>query len=408
MQTEAEFEYAAKKHLSSLDALGTTEEWSYNTWNATHSGGADPIGPGGSLHNQKTRRNAQEKKNDPVTGRLIRSIEGVGPALRLVLSADGGFPPNYVPSCEIIAPEVGGEPENSYRDMRWVTGGDAKWVSTSGMGFDFRFWEDGTATSTSSYGNYTNVTNGQWFTVNNIALVFVPNSGSILKHPYIFLDDAGASLLGGSYGYVGRIIKEDAAAVTKPAIANLKNGAQLAEEAGAACGCDDYKMVDMENISTSHKGKQDTRLIDGPDSGWAQINVGSEHHYRKDVDADEFRFTVGGSGSRGILANGDWFTVNNTFLRVTHPTTGYEVDYVYYVSSGGQFYHNSFMAYERGDMRVFTKRQNNTDAWSLCAPGCSDEIPKGQAQSMYGPGGYNANVGYSTFVPAPCPAGGCR
>jgi len=164
-------------------------------------------------------------------------------------------------------------------------------------------------------------------------------------------------------------------------------------------------MIDMTNIPQSAR-KQDRRLLDGPDSGWSQKNVGSAHHYRKDVDLDEFRFTVN-QGSAMILANGDWFTLNNTFLRVTH-SSGYTCDYLYAVSTDNKgvhtFYHNSFMGYERGDFRMFTKAANGPDFNDLCSA-CADEIPKGQSASFYS---RNGETGKSTFVPAPCPEGGCK
>jgi hypothetical protein len=109
-----------------------------------------------------------------------------------------------------------------------------------------------------------------------------------------------------------------------------------------------------------------------------------------------------------ILANGDWFTVNNTFLRVTHPTSGYTAEYLYAVSVDNKgvltFYHNSFMGYERGDFRMFTKAADGPDFNNLCTA-CSNEIPKGQSASFYA---QDKEKGQSTFVPAPCPAGGCQ
>ncbi|MCL2218684.1 MAG: SUMF1/EgtB/PvdO family nonheme iron enzyme, partial [Chitinispirillia bacterium] len=130
MQTEAEFEYAVKKHKSSLTISASTEEWAYNSWSGTHSGGTDPVGPGSGQHTQKTRRNATGYAD--TVGRLIRSIEGIGPALRLVISANGSFPTEYVAPCNIHAPEMDREPVNSYRDMRWVTGGDSAWAAVTG------------------------------------------------------------------------------------------------------------------------------------------------------------------------------------------------------------------------------------------------------------------------------------
>ncbi|MCL2281901.1 MAG: formylglycine-generating enzyme family protein, partial [Fibromonadales bacterium] len=400
MTTEAEWEYAAKKPNSSgMSNMNSTEEWAYNSWNASHSGGTDPVGSGG--HTQKTRRDAQGT-GDNITGRLIRSIEGIGPALRLTLSADVAYPPDYVSPCDLHAPHMSGEPENSYRDMRWVTGSNAKWKSqgaTAYYGIDLMVWEDGTARSGS--------TNGQWFTSNNITFVFVPNSGSAKRYAYIFLDEENGSLIA---DFTGRIERVEADHVDKPTIANLQSGEDLAK--AQANFATYYKMVDMTNPP---KTEQDARLLDGPSQGWFQHNVGSVHHYRKDVDADEFRFTVndnsaGGPG-RTMLANGTWFTVNNTFLRVTH-SSGYTAEYLYNVTDGSNpsFSHNSFMGYERGDFRMFQKTDNNSSTFTgACGNLCNDEIPKGLDASFYSNAQFiDPKVGNSTFVPAPCPAGGCK
>jgi hypothetical protein len=397
MTTEAEWEYAAKNHKSSLEKIGSGEEWAYNTWSSTHMGGTDPVGPSSGQHTQKTRRDAQGTV-DNITGRLIRSIEGIGPALRLAISHEMAFPPSMVPACDLHAPKMGSEPENSYRDPRWITGSEAHWKTGSiAIGsFDLRVWEDGTA----KLGN----SNGQWFTSNNFAFVFVPSSGSSKKFAYIFLDETQGSMISDlgftSGGYIGRIAKEAATSVDKPTVAGLKSGAELAAAAG-----DDYKMVDMVNIPESAK-QQDARLLDGTSQGWFQDNrsAGGIHHYRKDVDPDEFRFTVNQGTSRTMLANGKWFTINNTFLRVTH-STGYTTDYLYAVDASGTFYHDSFQAYERGDFRMFKKTANGSDTFAAtCGSICSDEIPKGEPASLYA----RMENGKSTFVPAPCPAGGCK
>ncbi|MBN1604640.1 MAG: SUMF1/EgtB/PvdO family nonheme iron enzyme [Chitinispirillaceae bacterium] len=388
MPTEAEWEYAAKKHLSSLEDIGKGEEWTYNSWNSTHMGGTDPLGPYSGRHTQKTRRDAQNT-GDNITGRLIRSIDGIGPKLRLVISADTDFPPDYIPPCKLHPPVLGPEPENSYRDPRWITGSDSNWTGDFST---IRVWEDGTARLGSK--------NGQWFTSNNIAFVFVPASGDPVKFAYVLLDETQGSVISNAGfmrgGFFGRIFKEKADNLAKPAVANLKSGAELAAAAG-----DEYRMVDMENIPESAR-KQDERLIDGPGYGWSQKNVGSVHHYRKDVDRDEFRFTVNQMGDRTMLANGKWFTVGNTFLRVTHPD-GYTCEYLYTVNEDGNFYHNSFQKYERADFRMFTKETNGPDFNDLCGDICSNDIPKGQPASVYA----ILPEGVSTFAPAPCPTGGC-
>jgi hypothetical protein len=392
MQTEAEWEYAATNHQSSLEQIGSGEEWTYNSW-GDPMGGTDPVGAASGEHTQKTR-----KDTGSITGRLIRSIDGIGPNCRLTISNTTEFPPEYVPPCELCPPEIGDEPVNSYRDPRWITGDNAHWVAGAELGFgemDLRVWEDGTAQQGS--------TAGQWFTSNNIVFVFVPDSGSNRVYPYIFLDETQGSLLSeggfGAGGFIGRIAKEEESG-SKPSVSNLQSGADLAAAAG-----DKFKMVDMENIPQADR-EQDSRLLDGTDQCWFQnnINVGGTHNYRKDIDPDEFRFVVIDGGNSIILANGDWFTVNDVFLRVTHPD-GYVAEYLYAVSSdGGTFYHDSFMGYERADFRMFEK-YGSTDGnfpATCINNSCSGEIPKGQGQSLYA----SQEDGGSTFVPAPTPEGG--
>jgi hypothetical protein len=292
-----------------------------------------------------------------------------------------------------------GEPENSYRDPRWVTGSDAKWTTGSiAVGkFDLQTWDDGTA--------IMNGKNGQWFTSNNIAFVFVPTSGSSVKYPYIFLDENQGSVIsdaGFMNGFIGRFQKTTATGTTKPTISGLKSGEELAAAAGA-----DYKMVDMVNIPDSAK-KQDPRLIDTTSNCWFQnnINAGGTHNYRKDIDADEFRFAVIDGGNIVMLANGKWWTVNNTFLHIEH-STGYVAEYLYALTSDGYFFHDSYMAYERADFRMFQKYDNATGNFpATCInDSCIKELAKGAASSLYSKQG---DTGKSTFTPAPCPADGCK
>jgi len=417
MQTEAEFEYAAKKYRDKLSNIGgsgmTGEEWAYNSWDADkHMGGTDPVGPTSGQHTQKTRRDADSEGSDRVTSRLIRSIDGIGPATRLVVSADMAYPQGYVPSCDIHAPVLGGEPTNSYRDPRWVTGDSYKWGTGSiAIGsFDLQVWEDGTAKLGS--------TAGQWFTSNNIAFVFVPSSGSPIKYPYIFLDDKQGSVIGeggfgSTSGYIGRFEKK-ASTSSKPSVSGLKSGEELAK--AQTKFNDEYKMVDMTSLpkkasEITSAYKQDGRLKDGgPTTGWFQDNTSMQgaHHYRKDVDEDAFRFTVNQAGQRAaVLASGKWFTINNTFLRVIDEKTGYIADYLYTISADGKsFNHNSFMGYERADFRMFKKVENNKMPSTNCGAICGEEIPKGIAPAaMYV---NDKEKGQTTFTPAKCPAGGCK
>jgi hypothetical protein len=400
MMTEAEFEYAAKKHLDKVSQIDGSEEWAFNSWESKYSckpGDVDPVGPSPASHTQKTRRD--KATGDKITGRLIRSIDGIGPKCRLTISDKMDSPPGYPPACSIKPIVQIGEPENSYRDPRWISGSDAKWTTGSiAIGnFDLQTWDDGTARM--------NGKDGQWFTSNNIALVFVPNSGTSVKYAYIFLDGTQGSVIsdaGFMNGFVGRFQKTTATGTTKPTLSGLKSGEELATAAGA-----DFKMVDMANIPESAK-KQDPRLIDTTSDCWFQnnINAGGTHNYRKDVDADEFRFAVIDKGQVVMLANGKWWTLNNTFLHVEH-SDGYVAEYLYAVTSDGYFMHDSFMKYERADFRLFQKYENAGGKFpATCInDSCSKELAKGAASSLYSKQG---DTGKSTFVPAKCPAGGCK
>jgi hypothetical protein len=221
----------------------------------------------------------------------------------------------------------------------------------------------------------------------------------------MFLDCSQGSVIsdaGFMTGLIGRFQKTTATGVTKPTITGLKSGEELATAAGA-----DFKMVDMENIPESAK-KQDSRLIDTTSDCWFQNNkdAGGTHNYRKDIDADEFRFAVIDKGQIVILASGKWWTLNNTFLHVEH-SDGYVAEYLYALTSDGYFLHDSFMAYERADFRLFQKYSNTTGTFppTCISDSCSKELAKGAASSLYSKQG---DTGKSTFTPAKCPAGGCK
>jgi hypothetical protein len=400
MMTEAEFEFAAKKHLDQLSQVDGSEEWAFNSWETKYSckpGDVDPLGPDPGSHTQKTRRD--KATGDKITGRLIRSIDGIGPKCRLVVSDTTDYPPGYPSPCWTSCCDIPPPPVNSYRDPQWVTGSDAQWTTGDlAIGkFDLRVWDDGTAR--------LNGKDGQWFTSNNIAFVFVSSAGSLMKFPYIFLDANQGSVISETSfmngGYVGRIEKITASNLAKPTLADLKSGADLAAAAG-----EDYKMVDMVNIPESAK-KQDPRLLDTTTNCWFQNNqnAGGTNNYRQDIDGDELRFASIDKGQIVMLANGNWFTVNNTFLRITH-STGYVADYLYALTPDGYLLHNSFMGYERGDFRMFQKYDNAGGKFpSTCInDSCSKELQKGVTASMYS----GKDNGKSTFVPAPCPAGGCK
>jgi hypothetical protein len=406
-------------HLGIYDMSGNVEEWVWNTWSGTIAGGVNPTGPGGHLHNQKTRRGGAGEHNHQIAARQIRSIDGAdgGLGFRIALSEDMTTVPNgMLKPREIRRPVMDDRNiPNNMRDPRFVTGDSQVWLS-SGFGSSasraFKFWESGEVIMNSGFGRVV----GQWYTVNNYALVIVPNGGGTrITFGYVVMADGVMSIIsdrgfgggGGGFAPFGRIERvpdtsTTAADITRPTIpaAEQQTAAQLA--AGhALTAMRTNTMIDVSNIPQSARG-QDSRLVSTDAEGWWQTGGGGTHQYRKDIN-DEFRFVVyqPGAAQGNMLANGNWFTVNDVFLRVTHPTNGYTVDYLYTITADGQMFHVSFQAYERGDFRNFRKTPNAN------VTGHTHIIPRGQAPSFYS--GANMN-GHSTFMQAPradtpCPSG---
>ncbi len=395
--------------LGIYDMSGNVDELAYNSWvpDPTSASSTNPIGPGGQIHTQKTRRgghSGESATTRQVSARRIRSIDGKDGTFGLRIVYSEQLPSGMVAPCDIHAPQVSGEPENSYRDLRWVTGDDFEWrgggsYTDGSIGEStFKLWADGTAYAKVGFTGST--VQGQWYTINNIALVIVPSSGSRYRWPYIFMNDApGEELISvisdkGFNGFIGRLKKvAKTSTINKPSVTNPQSGAQL-----AAANSPPDVMVNMVNIPSSAQVK-DSRLLDGTSNGWFQDNSSMQgtHHYRKDVDQDIFRFAVilPQLGMTNLLAIGSWFTVGNTFLRVT-TSSGYITDYLYTITSDGEFHHVSFQEYERGDFRMF-KKMANSEIFVR-----TSELPTS------GNPVYSNSDGKSTFVPAPCPATGCQ
>jgi len=395
--------------LGLYDMSGNVEEWVYNSWNGSHRGGHNPTGtPGAHLHDQKTRRGgsggaATNGVNTTryLTARLIRSVDGAdgGIGIRLALSADENaavgeslgytMPGDMLRPCDIRRPFIDDsimENENPFRDSRLVTGDDFMWTG----GFSARpmkLWESGEVT-VAGFGGGGAATVGQWYTVNNMALVIVQNSGARIQFAYMFMDYDLMTMFSDSSGMPsGRItLLPDTRAATASGRARptIPEGLIRTPEYLAETSTHDHSLVDMTNIPHSARG-QDPRLLSPEGHGWWMgITQGGTHTYRKDVDEEEFRFVVyQTAGGSTMLSNGSWFTVNDVFLQVTHPN-GYVTQYLYVVtpgtgtgSSSPGFSHISFQWYERGDSRTFRIHPNAS------ITGHTNEIGKGQGVSIY-------------------------
>jgi hypothetical protein len=392
--------------LGIYDMSGNVEEWVYNTWSGTHSGGLDPYGPKGHVHNQKTRRGGSHaglSVTRYATARQIRSIDGSdgGLGFRIALSGDmNSVPPGVLRPRDIRRPDMDDRlVENSYRDPRWVTGDDYAWTGDL-MGYmpsSIKVWDTGEILVESRLNGQLITYAGQWYSVNNVGLVIVTETERITV-PYVFMTDDLMTVINdksffGAGAPYGRFEKtqETGTPATKPVIANPRSPEELAAESPH-----DHKLYDMDNIPPEARG-QDPRLLDGPDRGWHQgLGGGGGHQYRQDIDPDSFRFTVylhGAGGFNIVLVRGSWYTVNDMLL-VVEQSNGGVAYYVYTVNENtGEMLHISFQSYERGDPRVFNLTPNAD------VVGHTYEIPAA------GAAGFGATTTFRKEPPAgpPCP-----
>jgi hypothetical protein len=408
---------AAPNNLGLYDMSGNVEEWTWNTWSGTHSGGENPTGPGGHLHNQKARRGGSSggmaSSTRHVTARQIRSIDGAdgGLGFRIALSVDRAtIPAGMRRAREVQRPSMDCRlVPNSWRDPRWVTGDDFVWTGGMGMSTRIKLWETGEAIIGS--GGFGGRTVGQWYTINNIGLVIVANSGARGQISYIFMDDDVMSVINdrgmGGGGVGGGImlphgrLEKVADTSTTAADRNMPTipaDVRQTPEAMAAASERDHRQFPLEYFDLpvddfpAYARGQDPRLLDGSTAAqrqsqgwWMGLGMGGTHTYRKDVDPEEFRFIVYQSvppitdptRTGNMLANGRWYTVNDTLLRVIGQN-GYVTEYLYTVTADGStFSHVSFQGYERGDSRSLRITPNAE------VTGHPHEIPTGLAQSFY-------------------------
>ena len=407
--------------LGIYDMSGNIEEWVWNAWSSTHTGGVNPTGIDSPVHAQRTRlggTHAGETYLRYASARQVRSIDGTDGTLgfRIALSAEPDFlPPKMVAPRNVAAPTLDDrDTPNSYRDPRLITGQNQVWLGhfVNYGATKMKLWEDGTMSMQPFNVNQTTgvwtangqPTNGQWYTVNNICLVLYQTGGTRIQIPYVTMDYGSITVINDRQQFLqspyGRYQLQPetgtpGSAMSKPTVTGLVATANL--RAGTNPVAAAHILYDMDNIPQAAR-QQDSRLNDGENRGWYMgAGAGGEHQYRKDFEMGEdgcFRFAVFIPNLwENILARGTWFTVDNMFLRVNGPL-GETADYVYCVSgtSNNEFRHLSFQSYERGDSRMLTLTNNSA------ASGHPTEIEKGPAQLM----------GSSTFrkdppPPPPCP-----
>jgi hypothetical protein len=245
------------------------------------------------------------------------------------------------------------------------------------MAYVLKIWANGAARMTlimngTIYDNpqmYGYNVAGQWYTLNSFSLNIVPNSGEKTKWAYYLVSSDEMSIIGdanGNDGPVGRfermpVSSYPAANFTAPPISSPKAVDLLVPANTNSCDSLDIMTNPPENY-------QDNLLVEGTANGWWQNNAsaGGTHHYRKDFNdkPNNARFVVYdlGANTSTRLAEGEWFTVGNTFLRIKQKdgSNTYNFDYLYTVSKDGKnFRHISFQEYEPGDFRMFAKTPNN-------------------------------------------------
>jgi hypothetical protein len=415
--------------LGIYDMSGNAEEWVYNTWLASHTGGVDPIGPGGNIHQQKTRRGgtygtSSADSTRTLAARQIRSIDGgAGMGFRIALSGDmNTVPPGMIRPRDIEHPHIDERTMPvTYRDPRWITNDDYRWSGSFAgtMSFTMKLWDTGEMViQTPGFPDRV----GQWYSVSNLGIIFVENAGQETEKrmtlPYVFMTETYVTVINdvsftGDGAPIGRFEKvpETGTPILKPEGLTLYEPAEL-----AAASKHDHTSYDLSNITAEMRG-QDPRLIDGDGYGWWQTGGGGIHQYRKDFTPDSFRFVVyspafgsgTGGADKGYGANylaqaNSWYTVNDMLLVVGSGTSVQH--YLYTVTDDvssvnvpgvttQQLMHISYMDYEKGDQRIFERHTN--------------KVIRGYSQDI--PNGFAFSIGKTTFRAAPaaetvCP-GGC-
>ncbi len=415
--------------LGIYDLCGNAEEWVYNSFDATLTGGVDPIGPGGNFHTQKTRRGGiyggLPDSTRTLVARQIRSIDGgAGVGFRIALSGDmNSVPPGMIRPRDVVHPSI--DERNlpvTYRDQRLVTGDDLVWENDSSMftAFTMKLWDTGEMVIRSP-GFEDRI--GQWYSVSNLGIVFVENAfteaETRMTLPYMFLTDHFATIVNdvsfsGDGAPIHRMERHPDAGtgIEKPAGITL-----YAPEELAAASEHDHTSYDLTNITEEMKG-HDPRLVDGEGYGWylSALAMGA-HQYRQDFTDTIFRFVVFspsfGNGTGGAnpgyggnyLAQGSWYTINDMLLVVGSGTS--ERHYLYAVTDevnsyirNGQKVHQlmeiSYMGYERGDSCYLECHPNAS------ITGYSNEIPAGFAWPPEKPTTFMKEPEHETLCPGGC------
>jgi hypothetical protein len=397
----------AANELGLFDMSGNVYEWTFDNWNASFNSAAVTNPLVAHQHTQKVRRGGsgnQPTSEARVSARKIRSIDGKDGEIgfRLALSSADSYPNNMANPCDIHQPPPTGG-KFGLRDERLITEDGEVWHNEM-MNFVLVVKANGAARMAMLYNGSPMPpqieigasAQGEWYTTNSFSLNIISSSGTKTKYAYYIVDNNTMSLISEASMPVGRFLRKSASAAGVSSfpidVANPREDTTLARIYGNGT-------ANMSNPPTTGR---DGRLIQWSSKTWLQdnvaLNAGGTHRYRTDFFSnDSMRFVVYDVGAMPsptsiTLSEYKWFTVDNTFLRVTGcPAPSYPArkpelecgnfDYLYTVSAdSNNFYHISFQEYENGDFRMF------------------ERVSTGNVPGWLEPQGFYYQ-GYSTYIP---------